>query len=47
MTKNDLCVSIISLENEIEFLKEIHEPTRAQKKELKKMYEQLKNRNPS
>jgi len=43
MTKNVLCATIISLENEIEFLKEIHKSCKKQKDELKKLYKELSN----
>lgn len=42
MTKDDLCRSAISLENEIEFLKEIGKPTKAKKTELNRIYAKLK-----
>lgn len=42
MTKHEICSSIISLESEIEFLKEINLPTIKQKRELNKLHRQLK-----
>lgn len=42
MTKDDLCRSAISLENEIEFLKEIGKPTKTKKTELNRIYAKLK-----
>lgn len=42
MKKDDLCKSAISLENEIEFLKEVGKPTKTKKTELNKIYAKLK-----
>jgi hypothetical protein len=44
MKKDELCATIISLENEIEFLKEVKEPTIKKKRELSKLYNELKRR---
>jgi hypothetical protein len=43
MNKDEICKKILSLENEIEFMKEFKQPTIEKKKELKKLYSQLKN----
>lgn len=40
--KDEICKTILSLENEIEFLKEVKEPTIKQKKQLKSLHLQLK-----
>jgi hypothetical protein len=42
MKKDDLCRLAISLENEIEFLKETEKPTKAKKIQLNKIYRELK-----
>jgi hypothetical protein len=44
MSKHELCCLIISLENEIEFLKEIKKPVIKIKKELKNLYFQLQQK---
>ena len=41
MTKDEICKTIISLENEIEFLKEEKEPTKSKKTQLNKLYKEL------
>lgn len=42
MKKDDLCRLAISLENEIEFLKEVRKPTKTKKTQLNKIYRELK-----
>lgn len=42
MKKDDLCRLAISLENEIEFLKEAGKSTKAKKAQLNRIYRQLK-----
>jgi len=42
-TMHSICSQIISLENEIEFLKQIKKPSASQKKELKNLYQKLQN----
>lgn len=46
MSKNNICILIISLENEIEFLSEIGEVTTEKKKELRKLYSRLRSYRP-
>jgi hypothetical protein len=41
MKKHEICCTILSLENEIEFLKEVKEPTIKKKRELNKLYKAL------
>jgi hypothetical protein len=41
MNKHEICCTILSLENEIEFLKEFKEPTIKKKRELNKLYKSL------
>jgi hypothetical protein len=40
--QDEICCEILSLENEIEFLKEIDQPTRKKKRYLNKLYTDLK-----
>jgi len=41
-SKDEICKAILSLENEIEFLKESKQPSIKQKKQLKALHCQLK-----
>jgi len=43
MNKNSLFATIMSLENEIEFLKSVKKPYIKQKIELNKLYDKVKN----
>ena len=43
MSKHEICRTVISLENEIEFLKEIKLPYLKKKRELNLLYKKLNN----